>query len=341
MQKKEVNRLFDLNEKRDLIKLSYSRISSFDKDGPMSLIKRKVVQNEGATIGSLTDDLLNDIINKTQEFDKLYYTYNGTKPTATLGKLADKVLEKYESLPPKDSVLLLIDENKFWSSTVKEDVLDKKYNTKEFWDYLKAQYASKDKTLATTSDIMWAQDLVDTLLTHENSKHIFNNDNEKINQVNFKFEYDIFLLRGMLDILSIDHKNKTVRMIDLKTGSNPVSEFVSSFIKWRYYIQEAVYTKAIKTILKEFKLEEYEVLPFQFLYISRYEKIPFLFEVGEKWHKAALKGFKTSSGWEYKGFEELIQDIKWHHSNKIYDCSKTMYEANGFMKLNDDFITIK
>ena len=331
----------DLNVKRDLIKLSYSRISSFDKDGPMSLVKRTFVQNEGATIGSLTDDLLNDIVNKTQEFDNLYYTYDGTKPTATLGKLADIIIEDYKTIPNKEEVLKLIKDNGFWSSTVKEDVLDKKYNTKEFWDYLKAQYASKEKTLATTSDIMWAQDLVDILLTHENSKYIFDNDDEKINQIKFQFNYKDFKLRGLLDILSINHKDKTVRMIDLKTGSNSVSEFVSSFIKWRYYIQEAVYTKAIDTILKDLKLEEYKVLPFQFLYISRYEKIPFVFEVGEKWHKAALNGFKTTSGWEYKGLEELLQEIKWHVNNKIYNCSKVMYEANGFMKLNDDFITIK
>jgi hypothetical protein len=341
-ENEEMNRLFNLNEIDNKIKLSYSKISSFDKNGPLALVKKIEVENDGITIGSLTDDLLNDFVNKTSIFKEKYYIYNGTKPTATLGSLCDIILKNYKEIPSKDVILEIIKENKYWSSTVKPEVLDGKYNTKEFWDYLKAQYASNKQVLVTQDDIVWAQDLVDTLLSHKNSKHIFNGDkNEELyNQIYFEYDYDIFKFRGILDILSINHKNKTIQMIDLKTGGNPVSEFVSSFIKWRYYIQEAVYTKAIDIIIKQFKLEEYKVLPFQFLYISRFEKIPFIFEVTEKWHNAALNGFKTSFGWEYKGLNELLDDIKWHFNNKIFDISKEIYESNGKMNLKDEFITI-
>ena len=335
----EVIKLFDLN--KDKINLSFSRISSFDREGPMSLVKRPVVDNEGATIGSITDDLLNDFINKTKEFDKKYYVFNGSKPTATLGNLIDDVLKLYEELPSKADVLKIIKDNGYWGSVKNPVVLNDKFDTKEFWGYLKAKYESKDKTVATSEDIQWGQDLVDTLLIHENSKGIFNNDNEKINQVDLSFVYGDFRLRGIVDILTIDHKNKTIRIIDLKTGSSKVDEFSSSFIKWRYYIQAAIYTKAAETLKEKFNLSDYKVLPFQFLYISRFEKIPFIYEVGDKWLEAAEKGFKTSSGWEYKGLEDLLGEIRWHIHNKVYDCSKALYEANGCMKINDDFITVK
>lgn len=340
MEEDELEGLFGPNERKDKIRLSFSRISDFDRNGPKALIDRTPVDNDGAKIGSLTDDLLNDIVNKTKLFKEKYYIFDGDKPTATLGKLADIILKNYTKIPNDKELLKIIKVNEFWKSQKDETKLSN-VNVPEFKEYIKAQYMSKEKVLATTSEVDLAQDLVDNILIHNNSKYIFNSENELINQIKFEFEYKDFLLRGILDILSIDHKNKTIRMIDLKTGTNSLSEFTSSFIKWRYYIQEAIYIKASDIIKQQYKLEDYTVLPFQFLYISRYEKIPFIFEIGNKWHEAALKGFKTTSGWEYKGLEELLDNIKWHVDNKVYDTTKTIYEANGKMNLNDEFITIK
>jgi hypothetical protein len=82
------------------------------------------------------------------------------------------------------------------------------------------------------------------------------------------------------------------------------------------------------------------VLPFQFLYISRYEKIPLLYTVSQKWHDAALKGFYTQSGYKYRGLDEIIDDISWHWKNQKFDFSREIYEQNGSLTLNDDFITI-
>lgn len=340
MEEDELEGLFGPNDRKDKIKLSYSRISDFDRNGAKALIDRTFVDNDGAKIGSLTDDLLNDIINKTKLFKQKYYIFDGEKPTATLGKLVDIILKNYTKIPTNEDLLKITEVNEFWKNQKNETKLIN-IDVPEFRNYIIAQWMSKEKILATTSEVDLAQDLVDNLLIHNNSKHIFNSENELINQMQFEFEYKDFLLRGMLDILSINHKDKTIRMIDLKTGTNSLAEFTSSFIKWRYYIQEAIYTKAIDIIKKNYNLEEYTFLPFQFLYISRYEKIPFIFEIGNKWHEAALKGFKTTSGWEYKGLEELLDNIKWHVDNKVYDTTKTIYEANGKMNLNDEFITIK
>jgi len=340
MKEDEFEGLFGPNDRKDKIKLSYSRISDFDRNGAKALIDRTIVDTDGAKIGLLTDDLLNDIINKTRLFKEKYYIFNGDKPTATLGKLSDIILKNYTKIPNDKELLKIAETNKFWKSQKDETKLTN-IDVPEFKDYINAQFMSKQKILVTTSEVDLAQDLVDTLLIHNNSKYIFNSNNELINQIKFEFEYKDFLLRGILDILSINHKNKTIQMIDLKTGTNPISEFINSFLKWRYYIQEAIYTKASDVITKQFGLEGYKLLPFQFLFISRYEKTPFIYEIGDKWHEAALKGFKTSLGWEYKGLEELLENIKWHVDNKIFDTTKEIYNSKGIMNLNDEFITIK
>ena len=112
-------------------------------------------------------------------------------------------------------------------------------------------------------------------------------------------------------------------------------------MKWRYYLQEAVYTIAIKKLVKEREdLKGYKVLPFQFLYISRFEKVPLLYTVSEKWHKAALNGFTTTSGYKYRGLNELIDSIKWHWKNKIFDTPKEIHTNSGQLTIEDDFIVI-
>lgn len=332
----ELKELFGSNEIMTM-PLSYSRISDFDRNGSKALLQKSFIENDGAKIGSITDDLLFNENN----FHKIYYRYDGSKPTATHGKLADIILKNYKSVPNKEELFKIVKKNKFWTNIVDENVLSNKVLDPDFISYINAQYMSKTKTLITTEEWMLGNELRDILLIHDNSKHIFKGECELHSQVEFKFVYKGFTLRGVIDIVLIDHENKTIRMIDLKTGSNSLLEFMNSFIKWRYFLQEAVYMKSAKTVQNNLKIKNYKLLPFQFLYISRYEKIPFIFEIGSKWHNAALNGFKTTNNYEYKGLNALLDEIKWHLNNKVFDLPKEIYEANGFMELKDDFIILK
>jgi hypothetical protein len=142
-------------------------------------------------------------------------------------------------------------------------------------------------------------------------------------------------------MVPIDHKLKTIRLVDLKTGQGPSDEFLSSFIKYRYYFQEAVYMLACETIAKELKLEDYKFLPFQFLYIGRSEQVPVIFDVSQKWHDAALNGFTTTSGYKYKGLNETLEQIVWHFKNKEFRFSKSIIENGGKIDLNDEFFNIE
>jgi len=339
--KKDLTSLFGASPPREL-KLSYSRISDFYKNGPQALIRRSFVDGEGVRIGSLTDDLLYSKLVDSTHFKSLYYIYDGGKPTATLGKLANIITETNEKIPTNSEILEIVKKNSFWSNIVKEDTLITKFDNKQFWAYLTAYYDAAGKVIVGTDDYAKAEDLVNVLLTHEHSRDLFVESDETttLYQYPIKFEYNGFILRGILDFLRINHKNKTVRPIDLKTGKDDPEFFSSSFVKFRYDLQEAVYTLAFDHICKELSLEGYTLLPFKFLYISRYEKTPLNWEVPEKWHIAAKQGYYLNGRW-IKGLFELIDDIKWHWDNKIFDKSRLIHESKGTLMLNDDFITIK
>lgn len=333
----ELDELFGSNEEISLA-LSFSRISDYDRNGPKALDKRTVVDGLGVRIGSVVDDWLFNRDN----FEDMYYIFNGEKPTATLGKLVDIILKNYVKIPNKKEVLRIIEKNNFWKRS-KVDTLVKYFDTPEFWGYLTAMFKAREKVLVTTSDMLLGRDLANVLETHEYSSYLFRDIEgiESAYQWKFNLVYNETKIRGIIDMVKVDHNNKTVRFIDLKTGQAPAMDFMGSFLKYRYFFQAGIYTLAFEEFCKEFKLEGYKLLRFQFLYIGRKEQLPLVYTVSDKWIKAAFDGFTTIGGYEYRGVNELIDEIKWHWNNKIFNIPKDVYENNGKLMLKDDFFNLK
>ena len=178
------------------------------------------------------------------------------------------------------------------------------------------------------------------MLTHDYTRIYFYNNLENHYQYKINFNYKGFNLRGLLDKLTIDHTNKKVYMEDIKTGVPKNLEFMESFIKYRYYLQECVYSLAFEHICKEMNLIGYKLMPFKFIYISRSENFPLVYEVSEKWHNAALNGFIIAGKYKYRGLNQLIDDIYYHWKNKEFTLPKEIIEQNGSLILKDDFIEV-
>lgn len=321
------------------IKLSYSRLSDYDVNGPKTLVKRSEVKGEGVDMGGLIDTLLFS----GDEMDKRYYVTDSTKPTATEAKLVDYIVENCRQIPSTEEVLGIIKAQGYWKSTKEVDTIIAKFDNENFWEYISSQLAAKEKKLITTEQLVQAEEVVNVLRSHQYSKALiaYPEDHEsKYAQYGFEFQYKNAILRGFMDLLVVNHATKTMQCIDLKTGSKPAEQFMNSFIKYRYYFQEAVYQQAMEHIRKVMKLEKYDILPFKFLYISRFERIPLVYTVGDKWHNAALKGFTTSTNYRYRGLDEVIDDVTWHWIKQEFSLSKEAYEQKGSLTLKDDFITV-
>ncbi len=330
-----------LNNKEIIdLKLSYSRISDFDRNGPKALIRPSNPESDGLKFGSLVDDLLLDTVTGNNICKSLYVVYDDNKPTATLGTLCDIIIDNYDAMPDKNTVLKIVRHNGFWSNIKTDEKLIANFDKDEFWNYVNIKIQTKDKVVVTQKENDDAKECVNLLLNHKHTYHLFNNDFE--NHYQFKFEYDYkgFTLRGIIDKLSIDHKNKIVYMEDIKTGSSKAEDFTKSFIKYCYYFQESVYTRAFDTICKQLGLQDYTLAPFKFIFIGRGEKVPHIFEISDKWHNAAINGFTTKAGYKYKGLDENLDLIYYHWKNKLYDFSQEVYENNGSLILNDDFIEV-
>ena len=100
----KLDSLLSDTEKIDL-QLSYTRVSDFDRNGPQALIRRSFVENEGIKHGSLVDDILTDRMTGSTLFNDKYALFNGNKPSAMLGQLADIIIENYDRTPDLTTVL--------------------------------------------------------------------------------------------------------------------------------------------------------------------------------------------------------------------------------------------
>jgi hypothetical protein len=328
------------NEEIIDLKLSYSRISDFDRNGPKALIRPSNPESDGLKFGSLVDDLLLDTVTGNNICKSLYVVYDDNKPTATLGTLCDIIIDNYDTVPDKNTVLKIVRHNGFWSNVKVEDKLIANFDKDEFWNYVNIKIQTKDKIVVTQKENDDAKECVNLLLNHKHTHHLFNNDFENHYQFKFEYNYKGFTLRGIIDKMSIDHKSKIVYMEDIKTGSSKAEDFSKSFIKYCYYFQESVYTRAFDTICKQLGLQDYALAPFKFIFIGRGEKVPHVFEISDKWHNAAINGFTTKAGYKYTGLNENLDLIYYHWKNKLYDFSQEVYENNGSLMLNDDFIEV-
>lgn len=326
-----------LQEEPDLL-LSYSRLSEFDRTGPSSLIKRAKIESDAVTLGSLVDDMISN-----EKIEEIYYVSDINTPTASLKKLVDIIIQNYAEIPSLEKVDEIVINNELWKSTKSLETRRKNYNNDLFWKYLDLHFNHFDKTIVTQDQMMVAEELVFVLQNYQYSKHYFedNPNIDIIRQYKFRIVEDDYVMRGFYDMLIIDHVDKTIKVVDLKTGKSNLSQFRDSFINWRYYLQEAVYMDALKKLLQT-ELKEYahyKVLDFEFLYIGTREKIPAVFKVSDFWHTAAKEGFYLANGTYHKGMNQLIKEVIYHWNTNQFDLPMEFYKNDGVMYISNNGVT--
>lgn len=315
-------------------RISYSKVARFDKEGPKALVEKTKLTGIAISQGKLIDDIIAGVDIKSK-----YYVLSIPKPTAQLGTLADAVVNWEEKDINNKEILKYVKEFDYWSN-IKDDAKKiLRFDNEEFWDYVDEMKNSKDKDIINALDLLEAREVATTLKTHNFSKHHYINDYENIYQYKIEFSYNNFNFLGYIDLLSIDHQKKRIYMKDLKTGTDPSIDFQKSFLKWRYYLQACIYSLAHEKIMKDLKLKGYKLMPFQFIYISRFEKKPLTWVMTPEWEAGALHGF-NHKGYTYRGLNELLREIEWHSHNKLYDYPMDVYLKKGSLFFNTNFLTI-
>lgn len=118
-----------------------------------------------------------------------------------------------------------------------------------------------------------------------------------------------FGIKGILDNVIIDWKNKVIRINDVKTTSKTLVDFKDAIDFWRLWLQAAIYKRMVYNELiinnnldsTEWKIE------FAFVVIDKYKQW-YPFKVSEE----------TMKKWEDL-LDEKLEEIKWHYEQRRYD----------------------
>ncbi len=348
---------------RKLEALNQSMLKLFDSD-PISFFeqfklgrKEDEKKNLATRIGDLVDFYLLDCNGKEDEFDKRlderFALFNGSKGSGQVFVLVDHLFEETKRCINDVGEITCSFETRF-AEAVKRVRADEKYkgktdekiledflaNGKVYFDILMENIG---KVVVDVPTIDKAKLVARNLKTDEFSRKFFEPQDDKEVFTHYPIEFDFKLdstrkiaCKAEVDILIIDHEEKTIQPVDLKTTYDNES-FDFMYLKNSYYLQNAFYVKAVQEWALENNLK-YHVFPMIFVVgdTSINNRRPLVYETSIMDLQRGLKGFRYR-GVEYRGVNKLVEDIAWAEENNEWSCSREAFENRGQMKLNIEY----
>ena len=307
-------------EYHDLPAWSYSVIAKYAKEGFSSLatLHDKFAPTPSMEFGSLFDSM---ITKGKATFDD--YTVDDTSVPPAEKSVFDYLISQgingsFDEI--SDTVLNIAIENcpTFASKYKKWDTRRAKLN--ECKSYYEARRTGKK--IVSKQDWDDAAEMYNIFRKDSYLKDIFGTKNtddvEYIYQSKFVLDYVLpsertVQIKFMPDLIIVNHKDKTIRPVDLKTSSMPAHDWwKENFVKYRYDIQANLYSTGLSLIIdKDPELQNYTILPYLFTDISRTDKVPVTYEYAPL-DESQINGLTFYSGdktYTYKGWEVLLDEI--------------------------------
>lgn len=206
-----------------------------------------------------------------------------------------------------------------------------------YWDDL---VLAQNKQILSKSQDELIKEIVGNLINSEFTGQYFLPPNPFRNieihyQLPIYFIYKGVNCKALLDQVIIDHENKTVQPLDIKTLGDYTLNFFNSVIQRRYDFQAAFYTQALYSFITG-TYDDYKILPFKFIVESTIAPgNPLVYTCSDELllvrGKEGIPTIKLSKGHVLKGvpgFNQAIEKYKWYLENGM-ETDKTIVESNG------------
>lgn len=217
----------------------------------------------------------------------------------------------------------------------------------ESWEYWEDLKAAEGKQVLSQEENDLISQIVMSIRTNPATSKYFNPKSmhvEIIFQMPIEFTYEDVECKALLDMVIIDHKNKTIQPIDIKTMGDYTINFPKKLKQHRYDIQASWYTEALGWLSC---YKSYEILPFKFIVESTIEPgNPLVFtcsksllDIGKYGRSDFVVPFDDMDVSHYiyvheiKGFNQLIEDYKWYLENG-FEKKREIVEAQGEFQIN-------
>ena len=267
--------------------LSYSTLAKFAREGFNKLDSLfDKVETPSLTFGSAVDAL---ITGGQEEFDNNFMVADFEVPTDSVLKMVLVLFEEFGvthntlSSIPNEEIIGRTEALKYqlnWKPETRAKVIKEQGGT-----YYSLLYSANGRKIIDTAT-MEQIDAAVRALRHSRGTEFFFAPNNQFNtdivreyQLKFKAILHGVNYRCMADLLVVDHANKIVYPIDLKTSSHTEWDFYQSFIQWRYDIQARLYWRIIRDNMdRDPMFKDYKLADYKFIVVNRNTLTPLVWE---------------------------------------------------------------
>ena len=254
--------------------LSYSTLARYEREGFNNLDKLfDRIETPSLTFGSAVDSI---ITGGQEEFDERFMVAEFPSMPDSIVKIIKSLYKQYAGtyrslLNIPDSSIIRETEDQNYQMNWKPETRAKVIREKGT-DYYNLLFVVGDRCIIDTQTYQDVVNAVRVLKESSSTKLYFADDNpfepdiERLYQLKFKGEFDGITYRNMADLIIVNHKEKWVKPVDLKTSSHTEWDFYKSFVDWRYDIQARLYWSIIRQNMdrdeyfKDFKLLDYDFI---------------------------------------------------------------------------------
>lgn len=267
--------------------LSYSTLAKYEREGFNNLDKLfDRIDTPSLTFGSAVDSI---ITGSQEEFDERFIVADFPSTPDTIIKIVNDVFREfcdtYKDLDSIPDVEIIHRASSFnyqpnWKPETRAKVIKEKGA-----DYYNLLFIADGKTVLNTQTYQDVCNAVRALKESTATKFYFASNNpfepniERFYQLKFKGEFEGVKYRNMADLIIVNHKEKWVKPVDLKTSSHTEWDFYKSFVDWRYDIQARLYWAIIRQNMnKDEYFRSFKLLDYEFIVVNRRTLTPLVWE---------------------------------------------------------------
>ncbi|MDY5420375.1 MAG: PD-(D/E)XK nuclease-like domain-containing protein [Lactobacillus johnsonii] len=317
----------------DLTRISNSNIGWFLKKGPKYL-KEMLDGKEGLKASFLDKGtMIHEYILQPEEFWKDYIILDFAVPKV---KQQKDLLEFYSTarlvdpFASEDDILIMSYEAAYNNNKSKEKKIQEAKELVELYQNYIEYFRNKDsKKVISFADLNMLKAIKKNMEDHKKANELLFNYPETFevhNEFHINWEYPNASSLGdlpcksLLDRVMIDHTNKKIILVDIKTTAD-VYNFKHSVEEFDYCRQLAYYWLAIHWYFKnELKLniEEYE-----------YETYIVAVQSHDGYEVRVFKFNPKTVEERLVAIDYAIKRIAWHKDNNLWDHMKEYYDEDG------------
>lgn len=305
--------------------LSYSILSQYERNGGFKWLPENkedlwmpTAKTDALLFGGAVDAIITSGMDK---FNAEYRVVDIPQVPDKIKQVIDKMIAEHIEWSDTPNILPIMNELQFYPTWRQETRFNKLNEGLEYYNALHCE----DKRLVITKemydnilktcDSLHASPLVSSLMFDKLPE-----GQERFFQLKFTTKIGNIPYKIMCDMIIVDHKNKEIKIYDLKTSGKESYNFRLSYLDFGYHIQSWLYRIVLEDALCMTDFSDYKIEGFYFIVASKVSGEPCVWQdlteiEGNKYRDPVRIGQEVADAYDSEGHKKTMPD--WCDASKV------------------------